>query len=537
MNISLTGFMGTGKTSVGMALSRMLGWRFVDTDDIIVEREGRPISLIFKEQGEDYFREVEQAVVEEVSQERDIIISTGGGVIKNRTNVENLSRRGVLVWLQADPEIILKRVMTEGGKRPLLDVKEPLNEINSLLGARLSLYKQADMAIDTNYITPDETALEVISKLALDTTMVKVDLGDRSYDIVAGSNILDRLGVRIREFRPSKVAIISNKTVFPLYRDIILGSLRAFRIAPEIILMPDGEEYKDFLWTHYLHGELLKARFDRNSLLVAVGGGVTGDITGFVASTYMRGIRFIQVPTTLLSQVDSSVGGKTGVNHPLGKNMIGSFYQPSLVFIDVRTLKTLPEREFSAGMAEIIKYGVIADRQLFDFLRDNREDICCLGDSTIHIIERSCSIKAEVVEQDERESGIRAILNYGHTLGHAIETVTGYRRFLHGEAIAIGMCAAADLSVRMGKLQKEAAEEIRDLVRLYNLPSEVPGGLSAVELCLAMEAASKPTVLMSRRRQRRSGTAMTRMPRAAWGLSMSCLTWVNITSEDLESVG
>jgi 3-dehydroquinate synthase len=245
------------------------------------------------------------------------------------------------------------------------------------------------------------------------------------------------------------------------------------------------------MWTYHIHGELLKARFDRHSLLIALGGGVVGDITGFAASTYMRGIRYIQVPTTLLSQVDSSVGGKTGVNHPLGKNMIGSFYQPSLVLVDVNTLKTLPKREFYAGMAEIIKYGVIADGELFDFLKQNRKDIFSLGDGIIHIIKRSCTIKADVVSQDEKEAGLRAILNFGHTIGHAVETVTGYKKYLHGEAVAMGMCAAADLAVRMKLFQKGDAELIKELVRMYALPADIPDGLKAQDLIDAMEVDKK----------------------------------------------
>ena len=491
MKIVLTGFMGTGKTSVGRELSRKLGYKFIDTDVLIEEREGMRISLIFKKKGEDYFREVERAMVEEVSQIKNAVIATGGGVIKNKQNVEDLGNRGIIVWLKADPEIILKRVMTEGGKRPLLDVEEPLNEIKNLLEERLPLYEQADLCIDTNYITAEETALEIIERLALDVENINVDLKERSYSIVIGTKVLQKLGLRVKEFRPSKVAVISNETIFPIYRDILLKSLREYNMDPEILLLPDGEEYKDSLRVNNLHGELLKSRFDRNSLLIALGGGVVGDITGFVASTYMRGIRYVQVPTSLLAQVDSSVGGKTGVNHPLGKNMIGAFYQPSLVMIDIDTLRTLPKREFYSGMAEIIKYGVIADRTLFDFLKTNKEGILSLGDDIIKVIKRSCEIKADVVSKDERESGIRAILNFGHTIGHAIETATGYKTFLHGEAIGIGMCAAAGLAVRMGIFQKSEAKLIKDLVRMYQLPAKIPEDINVSEIISAMEIDKK----------------------------------------------
>jgi len=491
LKIVLTGFMGTGKTSVGRELSRKLGCRFIDTDSLIEEREGTPISIIFKKKGEDYFRKLEQAVIEEVSKTNNVVIATGGGVIKNRKNVENLGRRGFIIWLKAAPEIVLKRVMTEGGKRPLLEVEEPLKEINKLLTERLPLYGQADASVDTNYITPEETAQEIIEMLGLDAQIVTVALKERSYDILIGSKLLGKLGLRLKEFRPSKVAIVSNETVFPLYKERVLKSLSEYGITPEIILIPDGEEYKDFTWTYHIYGELLKARFDRDGLLMAFGGGVVGDMTGFVASTYMRGIRYVQVPTTLLAQVDSSVGGKTGVNHPLGKNMIGAFYQPSLVLIDVDTLMTLPKGEFSAGMAEIIKYGVISDRKLFEYLENTMGDILSLGDGIIHIIKRSCEIKAGVVSKDEREAGLRAILNFGHTIGHAVETVTGYKKYLHGEAVAIGMCAAADLAVKMGIFKKREAGRIRDLVELYKLPGSIPDGINPSDLISAMELDKK----------------------------------------------
>jgi 3-dehydroquinate synthase len=491
MKIVLTGFMGTGKTSIGREISRKLGYRFIDTDALIEEREGSAIPVIFKEKGEDYFRSLEQEVIEVVSKEDNVVIATGGGVIKNRRNVENLRRMGIIIWLKASPEIILKRVMTEGGKRPLLEVEEPLKEINKLLKERIGLYEQGDTSIDTDYITPEEAADEIIELLALDLQSVKVGLGERSYEIVIGGKTIQRLGLRIKELRPSMVAVISNETIFPLYKDAILDSLHKSDIEPEVLLIPDGEEYKDAKWVNHLHGELLKARLDRDSVLIALGGGVIGDITGFVASTYMRGIRFVQVPTTLLAQVDSSVGGKTGVNHPLGKNMIGTFYQPSLVMIDIDTLKTLPQKEFYAGMAEVIKYGVIADRELFDFIVKNRNDIISHGDSIVHIIKRSCEIKAEVVSKDEREAGLRAILNFGHTVGHAVETATGYRKYLHGEAVAMGMCAAADLALNAGILDNKEVSDIKEAIRMYELPCDLPEGLDAGDLINAMEIDKK----------------------------------------------
>ena len=483
--------MGTGKTSVGEELGRRLGYPFMDTDTMIEEREGMPISNIFREKGEDYFRNVERAVVEEVSLHGNVVIATGGGVIKDERNIKNLGRRGIIIWLKAAPEVILKRVMLEGGKRPLLDVEEPLNEIIRLLSGRERFYMRSDITVDTDYITPGEAAHKIIERLGLDMQEVTVELKDRSYKIVIGSKGIQKLGLRLKEFKPSNIAIICNKTVFPLYRDTVEKSFNECGVTPEVFLLPDGEEYKDLLWASYIYGELLKSGFDRESLLIALGGGVVGDITGFVASTYMRGIKYVQVPTTLLAQVDSSVGGKTGVNHALGKNMIGTFYQPSLVIIDVDTLKSLPGREFNAGISEIIKYGVIADEGLFTFLEENREDILSGGDSLVNVIKRSCEIKADVVSKDEMESGLREMLNFGHTIGHALETTSRYTRFLHGEAVAIGMCYASDLAVRTGVLQNKDAERIKRLIGLYNLPTQIPGDLSVPEIMNAMRIDKK----------------------------------------------
>ncbi len=259
-----------------------------------------------------------------------------------------------------------------------------------------------------------------------------------------------------------------------------------------MVIVPDGEEYKVLLWVNFIYGELLQHKLDRASALIALGGGVIGDIAGFAASTYMRGISFIQAPTTLLAQVDSSVGGKTGVNHPLGKNMIGTFYQPRLVWTDVNTLKTLPKKEFLAGMAEVIKYGVIWDEDLFRFLEDNREKIHNLErDALEYIIRRSCEIKAEVVSRDERESGLRAILNYGHTIGHALETVTGYTTFLHGEAVAIGMHLEARLSLLSGLISDAEVKRIHSLIKAYDLPVEIPPHIDMNKIISSMQLDKK----------------------------------------------
>ena len=321
---------------------------------------------------------------------------------------------------------------------------------------------------------------------------IRVELGERSYGIHIGPDILGKLAEAVRPFGFSRVSLISNPTVYGLYGGALVNSLKEKGLDVSTVIIPDGEAYKDLLWAYYIYGELLKRRLDRSSAIIALGGGVIGDIAGFVASTYMRGISFVQAPTTLLAQVDSSVGGKTGVNHPLGKNMIGAFYQPRLVWTDVNTLRTLPKREFLAGMAEVIKYGVIWDEGFFRFLEDNRAGILSLEkDALTYIIKRSCEIKAEVVSKDEREGGLRAILNYGHTIGHAIETATGYAAYIHGEAVAIGMHVAAKLASLLGLLEKEKVERIRLLIDSYELPTAIPPAVETDRLLSSMQLDKK----------------------------------------------
>jgi 3-dehydroquinate synthase len=305
---------------------------------------------------------------------------------------------------------------------------------------------------------------------------IRVELGERSYSIVIDNGIMDGIGRSLERFEFSRrLALVSNPTVYGLYGSAVAESIKSSGFDLLEVIIPDGEEYKNLLWVQNIYEELLKAKLDRKSALVALGGGVIGDITGFAASTYMRGIDFIQVPTTLLAQVDSSVGGKTGVNHALGKNMIGTFWQPRLVWVDIATLETLPRREFLSGLAEVIKYGVIWDDVLFSFLETNRDKVLRLDRTSLaYLIGRSCEIKSEVVSKDERESGLRAILNYGHTIGHAIETATGYTKFLHGEAVAIGMCAEAGLSQLLGFIDREQVDRIRGLVSAYGLPVKMP---------------------------------------------------------------
>jgi 3-dehydroquinate synthase len=302
---------------------------------------------------------------------------------------------------------------------------------------------------------------------------VNVSLGDRSYDIEIGTG-LDQAGARLQGLGfGRKIALVTNPTIKKLHGRRVVDSLKAAGFLVMSIEVPDGEQYKNLDWANAIYTALLTNAFDRKSALVALGGGVIGDLTGFAAATFMRGVPFVQIPTTLLAMVDSSVGGKTGVNHPMGKNMIGAFYQPRKVLMDLDVLKTLPKEEFLSGMAEVIKYGVIRDAEFFDYLDKNREKILCLDPNTLsHIIRRSCEIKAEVVSKDERESGLRAILNFGHTVGHAIETAENYT-MRHGEAVAIGMVYASRLAHKTGLCDASVPGSVEKLIKSYGLPTNL----------------------------------------------------------------
>lgn len=307
---------------------------------------------------------------------------------------------------------------------------------------------------------------------------LSVALGDRTYPIFIGTNLLSQSHLYTSHIHGAQVFIVTNETVAPIYLDNLKNSLEGFKVAS--VILSDGEAYKNLTTLNEIFTALLAEKHNRTTTLIALGGGVVGDMTGFAAACYQRGVNFIQIPTTLLSMVDSSVGGKTGVNHSMGKNMIGAFYQPQAVVADTSFLKTLPAREISAGLAEVIKYGLISDYEFFVWLENNIE-LLMQGneDALSYAVLRSCKNKAEVVAQDEHEGGIRAILNFGHTFGHAIETAQGYGNWLHGEAVAAGMVMAADLSMRRGDISAIDFKRIVDLLNRANLPTKAPQDMTA----------------------------------------------------------
>lgn len=304
---------------------------------------------------------------------------------------------------------------------------------------------------------------------------LKVELADRSYPIHIGRNLIANPELILPHLKRKHVAVVTNTTVAPLYLSQLTQTLESAGVSVIPIILPDGEAYKNSETLNKIYDVLLENRCERSTTLIALGGGVIGDLTGYAAATYLRGVPFIQIPTTLLSQVDSSVGGKTGINHPLGKNMIGAFYQPQVVLADIDTLNTLPPREFSAGMAEVIKYGLIRDADFFSWLETHIDALMALDESALsEAIYRSCRNKAEVVARDEHESGERALLNLGHTFGHAIENAMGYGVWLHGEAVAAGTMLAADLSKRMGWMTADEVARVHALLMRARLPLDAP---------------------------------------------------------------
>jgi shikimate kinase/3-dehydroquinate synthase len=483
--------MGAGKTTIGRLLARKLGLRFIDSDHEIEARTGASIPWIFEIEGEASFRRREADVIRDLTAQQGIVLATGGGAILAPENRAALKANGTVVYLRANVSSILVRT-SHDKNRPLLQTADPRKKLEELTEQREPLYVEiADLVIDTgrpNVQSMVQTILNQLEQMQAERPspaeprnmmpsplMLQVDLGERSYPITIGPKLLDDPELLLRHVKGRKVAIVTNTTVAPLYLAQLAAPLRQAGLDVIEIILPDGEQYKNWDSLMQVFDSLLARQCDRKTTLVALGGGVIGDLTGYAAASYMRGVPFIQVPTTLLSQVDSSVGGKTGINHPLGKNMIGAFYQPRAVLADTATLGTLPARELSAGLAEVIKHGAIIDAEFFDWIENNMAQLVGRDPQALsHAIKRSCEIKADVVRQDEREGGLRAILNFGHTFGHAIEAGLGYGQWLHGEAVGCGMVMAADLSHRLGAIDAATVERMRAVVASAGLPTRAP---------------------------------------------------------------
>ncbi|MES2319749.1 MAG: bifunctional shikimate kinase/3-dehydroquinate synthase AroKB [Pseudomonadota bacterium] len=495
-NVFLVGLMGAGKTTIGRILARKLGLRFIDSDHEIEARTGASIPWIFEIEGEASFRRREAEVIRDLTAQDGIVLATGGGAVLDPESRAYLKQRGRVIYLRANVSSIMLRT-SHDKNRPLLQTADPRRKLDELTAQREPLYREiADLVIDTGRPNVQSMVQTILAQLsALETsgagparspdtstsmteqsrTLLNVELGDRSYPITIGAGLLADPSLLAQHIAGNKVAIVTNTTVAPLYLEQVAAPLRDAGREVVPVVLPDGEEYKNWASLMQVFDALLASKCDRKTTLVALGGGVIGDLTGFAAASYMRGVPFVQIPTTLLSQVDSSVGGKTGLNHPLGKNMIGAFYQPRAVLADTATLASLPQRELSAGLAEVIKHGAIIDAVFFDWIEHNIGKLMARDQQALaHAISRSCEIKADVVRQDEREGGLRAILNFGHTFGHAIEAGLGYGKWLHGEAVGCGMVMAADLSQRAGLVDEATVARMRDLVAAAGLPTVAP---------------------------------------------------------------
>ena len=512
-NLVITGFSGTGKSLVTREVARRLNWDFLDTDDEIVRQTGKPITEIFRDDGEARFRELEHQATKNACGQKQLVIAIGGGAIVDSRNYELLSKNGLIICLEAKPEIIYERLFREAAcnpeteVRPLLTVENPLERISQLKAARQSHYAKADWTIHTDYLSVGEVAEEIIRAWKLlgrtgsygllntndEDVACMVETATRSYPVFVGYGLIDKLGEKIKQTALSgTVNIISDENVFSLYGTKVKEVLNNTGFSVNDFVVPPGEQTKDIDYAVKIYDFLVEHRAERDDIIIALGGGMVGDLAGFVAATFLRGMPWIQVPTSLIAMVDASIGGKVAVNHPEGKNLIGSFYQPNLVLADPQTLTTLPQRELDSGWAEVIKHGLILDEEFVQFLENNRSGLAELEPELLtRAIARSAAIKAQVVSQDEKEKqGKRTILNYGHTIAHGLEAATQYRRFLHGEAVAIGIVGAAKLSQRLGLLHSTMVQRQQAILREFGLPTDF-SDLKVTEITRAMELDKK----------------------------------------------
>ena len=512
-NLIITGFSGTGKSLVAKEVASILDWDYLDTDDEIVRQTSKPIAEIFRDDGEARFRELERQTIKKACQQGQLVIAIGGGAIVDPQNYELLSQTGLIICLEAKPETIYERLFREAAcspgteVRPLLTVDNPLERIRQLKANRQSYYAKADWTIHTDCLSVREVAEEIKrawrlfrrtdSCQLLDTNdediACLVETATQSCPVFIGYGLLGKLGEKLKKASLSdKTTIISDENVFSHYGARVKGILKSAGFSVNTFVVQPGEETKSMDYATKVYDFLVEQRAERDDIIIALGGGMVGDLAGFIAATFLRGMPWIQVPTSLIAMVDASIGGKVGVNHPKGKNLIGAFYQPNLVLADCQTLTTLPQRELTSGWAEVIKHGLILDEEFVQFLESNVDGLTKLEPELItRAIARSAAIKAQVVSQDERErEGKRTILNYGHTIAHGLEAATQYKHFLHGEAVAIGMIGAAKLSQRLGLLPAATVEHQRAILQEFGLPIGF-SGLDLIEVTKAMELDKK----------------------------------------------
>lgn len=479
--IVLTGFMGAGKTSVGRVLAELLDRSFVDMDERLQAREGMTIAELFAARGEAYFRERESALCRELAAEDNLVIATGGGALVNPTNRE-LFHAAHLVCLDVSADTVLER-LDGSAVRPLLQGDARANVVR-LMQERRAAYAEIPMHVQTDGWTPGEIAREILRRLEPRDIPVKTPQG--AYPIVLGRELLDELGNYLASFPlAARCAVVTDTNVAPLYGSVVCRALAREGYAPALIMIPAGEQAKNLDTVRTLYDEFIAAKLERRSAVIALGGGVVGDTVGLAAATFLRGVPLVQVPTTLLALIDSSIGGKVAVDLPAGKNLVGAFKFPLAVIADLSVLDTLPIEEFRAGMAEVIKHGILGDAGLFHALQAQaarRQDAAALD---ADLIDRALRVKIAVVERDPFEENVRAHLNLGHTFGQALERLAGYQ-MRHGEAVAIGIAVAARLAALLGLCSRDACGEIIDLLRAFQLPTALPADYTPQQIVQAM---------------------------------------------------
>ena len=510
-NIYLTGFSGSGKTTVGRQVASLLGWDFVDLDENIVKKAGKSIEDIFAQSSESEFRDIESECLVDISQNTHQVVSTGGGIVLKDSNRQLMEKTGAIICLEASPEIIFERIKNQSSDpgnssvRPMLDASQTLDRIYDLKSERQFAYSLANWIVHTDILTQIEVAQEVVRgwKILSSRNLVKpsqsdvnlasvVNTSSGNYPVWVGWGLLDDAGELVKRTLSANVAYVVTDDGAQGHAKRVQKSLTDIGLSSHLYVMPQGERNKNLDTTRELYSWLSDLKAERGHLILSVGGGVVGDLAGFVAATFLRGIHLCQIPTTLLSMMDAAVGGKTGVDLPEGKNLVGAFYQPRLVIADVRTLQTLPARERISGWAEAIKHGHILDEELFHRFEQEKDAILSLDQQICtDVIRRSVSIKAGVVSRDEKETlGVRILLNYGHTIGHAIEASTHYDRYFHGEAVSIGMTGAALISNSLGMLSKQGVERQKILLKSFGLPVSC-SGLDPLQLRQTMQMDKK----------------------------------------------
>lgn len=463
MNIILYGPPGSGKTTVGEALAQKLGREFVDADAVIAARTGLSVPALFAKRGEAEFRRVESEVCAELGARDGLVIAPGGGALLDAGNRAALERDGVVFCLRAAPDVLLERLQREAN-RPLLAGDDPAAKLQALLEARRALYDSFPEQLDTSHHTPDQIVVEIAQRLQPRT--LSIHAPGLQHEIVLGYGLLARLPQLLAERGLTGAAlVVTDENVARATAD---GGRRTAVSGPASVVVPAGEQHKTLATVRRLYDAFLQHGLDRHSFVMAIGGGVIGDLAGFAAATFMRGLRWVNVPTTLLAMVDASLGGKTGVDLPQGKNLVGAFHPPAIVVADPLVLRTLPREELCAGMAEVIKHGLIGDPALFEAL----ERGTTFG--SLDQLERAIRVKIEVVQADPFEQGRRATLNLGHTIGHGVEAASGFT-LRHGAAVAIGLWAEAWLAEEMGLAEQGLAERVRRVLTRHGLPTRAPG--------------------------------------------------------------